>query len=189
MHLAELLEGQGKWDEAEYQYRVSLDYREKNPFAEAGIAGIMIERGEYETAEQLLKGALAAVPEISFQEDLFVLYQRMGREADATEAYRGIIEMVEDDAAHGHQVDLDYAKILFEMGNDTDEALEMVLREYKLRPENVQVNSLLARIYGAQGKLDLARQHLAKAIQTGYQNRTLAALTNQLSQDVNRKFN
>jgi hypothetical protein len=65
----------------------------------------------------------------------------------------------------------------------------MVLREYKLRPENVQVNSLLARIYGAQGKLDLARQHLAKAIQTGYQNRTLAALTNQLSQDVNRKFN
>jgi tetratricopeptide (TPR) repeat protein len=189
MHLAELLEGQGKWDEAEYQYRVSLDYREKNPFAEAGIAGIMIERGQYESAEQLLKGALAAVPEISFQEDLFVLYQRMGREADATEAYRGIIEMVEDDAAHGHQVDLDYAKILFEMGNDTDEALEMVLREYKLRPENVQVNSLLARIYGAQGKLDLARQHLAKAIQTGYQNRTLAALTNQLSQDVNRKFN
>jgi tetratricopeptide (TPR) repeat protein len=189
MHLAELLEGQGKWDEAEYQYRVSLDYREKNPFAEAGIAGIMIERGEYETAEQLLKGALAAVPEISFQEDLFVLYQKMGRDADATEAYRGIIEMVEDDAAHGHQVDLDYAKILFEMGNDTDEALEMVLREYKLRPENVQVNSLLARIYGAQGKLDLARQHLAKAIQTGYQNRTLAALTNQLSQDVNRKFN
>jgi tetratricopeptide (TPR) repeat protein len=189
MHLAELLEGQGKWNEAEYQYRVSLDYREKNPFAEAGIAGIMIERGQYESAEQLLKGALAAVPEISFQEDLFVLYQKMGRDADATEAYRGIIEMVEDDAAHGHQVDLDYAKILFEMGNDTDEALEMVLREYKLRPENVQVNSLLARIYGAQGKLDLARQHLAKAIQTGYQNRTLAALTNQLVQDVNRKFN
>jgi tetratricopeptide (TPR) repeat protein len=181
MHLAELLEQQGKFDEAEHQYRVSLGYREKNPFAQAGIAGILTERGAYAEAEALLKEALAAVPEIGFQEDLCQLYQRMERNSDAAEAYLGIIEMIEDDAAHGHEVDLDYAVILFDFGNDIEGALEKARNEFKIRPENIHVNTLLARIYAAQGEIDLAKKHLAKATRTGYLGEDLQELQRKLS--------
>ncbi len=174
--LAELYEKQGNLDMAEATYRISMQVRENNPFAQGGLARIIATRGNYEEAESMLKTALTAVPEISFQEDLFRLYKSWGKEKEAIDAYAGIIEMIEDDAAHGHRVDLDYAKILFDLNGDTDSALQKALSEYQNRPNNIEVNKLLSQIYASLGKNDLAKMHLGKATRTGYSNEEVTAL-------------
>lgn len=176
VHLAGLFEKKGDLDEAEAQYHISMQYRENNPFAQAGVAGIMIERGKFTEAESLLKSALAAAPEIGFQEQLFKLYTQWNNTEEAAKAYAGVISMVEDDAAHGHQVDLDYATILFELGGDAERALEMISNEYLIRPDNIIVNGLMARIYAKLGKTELARWHFAKATRTGYNSPSLKSL-------------
>jgi len=174
--LAELYEKKGDLVKAEDTYRVSMQLRENNPFAQGGLARIIGARGNYDEAEALMKTALSAVPEISFQEDLYRLYKSWGKEAEAREAYAGIIEMIEDDEAHGHKVDLDYAKILFDLGGDTESALEKALNEYQNRPDNIEVNKLLAGIYASKGKNELAKMHLDKATRTGYVSEELTAL-------------
>lgn len=179
--LAELYEKTGNLEMAENTYRISMQLRENNPFAQGGLARILIDKGLYAEAEAMLKTALAAVPEIGFQEDLFKLYKTWGKEQEADAAFAGIIEMIEDDEAHGHKVDLDYAKILIDLKNDINGALPRVLNEYQDRPENIEVNKVLAQIYAAEGKLELAKMHYAKAIRTGYSSPELLELKATLS--------
>ncbi|HLF64383.1 MAG TPA: tetratricopeptide repeat protein [Saprospiraceae bacterium] len=180
IHLAKLYEMQGEMQKAENIYKYSLQFRENNPFAQAGLAGILISKGEYEKAEVMLKTVLAIVPEISFQEDLYRLYKAWGKAEEASEAYAGVIEMIEDDAAHGHKVSLEYAMILFDLGGDAEGALDKVIQEYQSRPENIGVNALLARIYVELGKDELAKTHLQKALVTGYQSAVLDNLKTRL---------
>lgn len=180
VQLGELYEENGDLESAANIYRMSMQYRTENPFAMAGLGRILMQQGSYAEAENVLRTALTAVPEIGFQEDLFALYETWGKANEAREAYSGIIEMIEDDAAHGHEVDLDYAVILFEHGNDPDAALQRAMREYKIRPENIAVNSILARIYATKGEIDLARTHLNNALRTGYSDRALESLRNTL---------
>lgn len=174
--LAELYEKQGDLAKAEDTYRISIQLRENNPFAQGGLARIIGAKGNYEEGEALLKTALSVVPEISFQEDLFRLYKSWGKTQEAEEAYAGIIEMIEDDSANGHKVDLDYAKILFDLNGDADGALQKALNEYQNRPDNIEVNKLLSQIYASLGKNDLAKMHLGKATCTGYSNAEVTAL-------------
>jgi tetratricopeptide (TPR) repeat protein len=178
--LGELYEKRGDLDKAEDMFQTSIQMRENNPFAQGGLARIMIGRGEYEEAETLLLMALAAVPEIGFQEDLCRLYKLWGKRDEARRAYAGVIEMIEDDAAHGHLVHLDYAKILLDLEGDHEQALQKALVEYEHRPENIDVNLLLARIYMLQGKKDLAKVHMAKASRTGLSNPEIDELRRQL---------
>jgi tetratricopeptide (TPR) repeat protein len=177
--LAELFEKKGDLEKAEATYRTSLAVRENNPFAMGGLARIMTSKGEFEQAEMLLKTALEAVPEISFQEDLYRLYKAWGKEQEARDAYAEVIEMIEDDAKHGHKVDLDYAKILFELGGNVQLALEKVLNEHQIRPDNLEVNALLAKIYHKKGDLTLSKMHLEKALRTGYSNAELETIRNE----------
>lgn len=179
--LAELYEKTGDIAMAENTYRISMQLRENNPFAQGGLARILIGKGQYAEAEAMLKTALAVVPEIGFQEDLFSLYKAWGKEQAANEAFAGIVEMIEDDEAHGHKVDLDYAKILFDLKGDIKSALPRVLNEYQDRPDNIEVNKVLAQIYAAEGKLELAKMHYAKAIRTGYSSPELSELKATLS--------
>jgi Tfp pilus assembly protein PilF len=71
--------------------------------------------------------------------------------------------------------------ILFDFGNDIEGALEKARNEFKIRPENIHVNTLLARIYAAQGEIDLAKKHLAKATRTGSLGEDLQELQRKLS--------
>ena len=48
-----------------------------------------------------------------------------------------------------------------------DKALTFAKEEYIKRPDNIDVNRLLARIYAKRGEKSLAFQHLEKAQVTG----------------------
>ena len=54
------------------------------------------------------------------------------------------------------------------VGNGT-KALEYALSEYKKRPNNNDVNGLLAKIYSHEGNFEKAKKHLKVALQTGAQ--------------------
>lgn len=179
--LAELYEKTGDREMAERTYRISMQLRENNPFAQGGLARILTDKGQFAEAEAIFKSALEAVPEIGFQEDLFRLYKAWGKEQEANAAFTGIIEMIEDDAAHGHKVDLDYAKILVDLKGDVKNALPRVLSEYQDRPDNIEVNKVLAQIYAAEGKVELAKLHYEKAVRTGYTSPELSQLKTTLS--------
>lgn len=178
--LGELYEKSGNWTKAEQAYLSSLAVRENYAFAEAGMARVKLKQGQYAEAEKLFKKALAAVPEISFQEDLFRLYQAWGKAAEAEQAYAGITSMVEDDAAKGHRVALDYAKILFDLGGEKEMALNEAMKEFELRPDNLDVNTLLTRIYLAQGDLVAAKKYFSLAENSGLKTPELRQLRKEL---------
>lgn len=178
--LGELYEKNGDWQKAEQAYLSSLAVRDKYAFAQAGLARVKYQQNDFVHAEKLLLDALKSVPEISFQEDLFRLYKSWGKPTEAEEAYAGIIAMVEDDAAKGHRVALDYAKILFELGGDKEKALAEVLKEYALRPDNLDVNTLLTRIYLAQGEVTAAKKHFDLAKNSGLKTMEMEQLMKQM---------
>ena len=165
--LGSLYQKAGAWDKAEQAYMESLVYRPDYPFAKAGLAEVYIHKGNYNEAETLLKEALGSVPEIGFQTTLYELYAAWGKTELLETTYEGIIAMVEDDKAHGHKVDLDYAILIHNYGNDPDKALELALNEYNERPDNIDVNATLAGIYADLGQREKAHSHYLKATRTG----------------------
>lgn len=178
--LGELYERKGNWDKAEQAYLSSLAARENYAFAQGGLARVFLQQKKYAEAEKLLLTALASVPEIEFQENLYRCYRDGGQQTKAEEAYRGIMTMIQDDAAKGHHIALDYAKILFELGQDVEAALPQALNEYARRPGNAEVNTLLAKLYLAKGEKELARKYLKVARNTGVLPDEIQALSKKM---------
>jgi len=182
--LAQIYLNAGMRDSAITLYEASLSARPGYPFALAGLATAMRMEGDYDKAESLLKEALAAAPEIGFQEELFVLFSEQGRETDAEMAYVELLEMIEDDIAHGHRMDLEHARILLEFGSDVDGALTLAEKCYNRRPDNIEVNMLMAKISLELGKPDEAMEFYKKATRTGAKFPELTEIAQRL-EDIN----
>lgn len=75
-----------------------------------------------------------------------------------------------NDHGHSHEVGLEMGRFELEFHHDLDAALANGLHEYGLRPDNIEVNALLAGAYYAKGDLDNARMHLDKARRMGTQD-------------------
>ena len=71
------------------------------------------------------------------------------------------------DHGHSHEVGLEMGRFELEFHKDLPVALANGLHEYAIRPDNIDVNALLAGVYYAMGDLDNARMHLVKARRTG----------------------
>ncbi|MBK7555479.1 MAG: hypothetical protein IPI55_12990 [Flavobacteriales bacterium] len=71
------------------------------------------------------------------------------------------------DHGHSHEVGLEMGRFELEFHKDLDAALANGLHEYAIRPDNIDVNALLAGVYYAKGDLGNARMHLVKSRRTG----------------------
>ena len=80
---------------------------------------------------------------------------------------REILDMMADDEKAGHKMGLELSKVYLNLANDTDNALRAALTEYSVRPENIDVNKMLAEIYYAKGDQAKTKEHLQKALATG----------------------
>ena len=96
----------------------------------------------------------------------------------ATQLYQldAVIKMMEDDQAHGHNMDLEFAHVYSDYANDQNKALEYAMKEYNARPDNIMVNGALAKIYSKMGDKAKAKTHLDKALRTGTKKPELIAL-------------
>ncbi|MCC6724599.1 MAG: tetratricopeptide repeat protein [Saprospiraceae bacterium] len=165
--LGNLYKEYGKLAESESVFQAILEERPDYPFALAGLATVATERKNYKLAEQYLEKAKAIIPEVSFYEKLAVVYKATGREAEYKRTIDEVIEMMNDDAKHGHNMDLEFAKVYHEFFKNNELAIKFGLKEYAARPENIDVNGVLASIYEANGDLAKAKFHGAKALRTG----------------------
>ncbi len=161
--LGGLYEKAGEDEKAEFQYQTILAERFDYPFAIAALAGIEMKKGEMEKADSLLQVAIDIIPEVGFYIQLAELYQQTDRKDEMEALIPEIVEMFNDDIAHGHNMNLEYANMLHTLAGDHKGALDKMLIEYQIRPDNDQVNFQLARIYSAMNENELARKHLQKA--------------------------
>jgi len=86
------------------------------------------------------------------------------------------MDMLADDVESGHQMGLEYVEVYLELLDDPASALPYATEEYTARPDNIDVNHALARVYKAMGNQSKAQEHLQKAMRTNSKNPELLAL-------------
>jgi len=182
LQLGELLERYGYQKEAAEVYRGIIKERKDYPFAIANLASLEMEKGNTEEAEKLLKKACSIIPEVGFYQDLAALYQQTGREQEAQKLIQEVKVMLQDDVDSGHRMELEYADVYENLEKDLDKALEFALKAYQDRPENIDVNQLLARLYFKKEAYAKAEAHLKKAASTNSKDPDLLALQQELGQ-------
>lgn len=178
--LGEIYETYGDIANAEMQYKTALTERSGYPFAIAGLASVEKKKGNTEEAEKLLGQACAIIPEVSFYVDLAYLYKETGRKELAVNTINEVLAMMADDEAKGHVMNLEYAKLYMNLIENYDKALEYAMKEYQIRPMNIDVNKVLAEIYFKKSDLTKAEEHLALAMATNSKNPDLLMIAGQI---------
>lgn len=179
--LGDLYKQYGKLAEAEGQYRTILMQRENYPFAIAALADVAMEEKNYEEAERLLQQAMNIIPEVGFYEQMAHLYVETGRQEEADKLLEEIYVMLQDDVDSGHNMNMEYARLHLELTKNYEEALRYAKSELVKRPENIDVNRLLAVIHHARGEDDLARKHAVAAARTDSKHPELLEINSQLA--------
>ncbi|WP_207497242.1 tetratricopeptide repeat protein [Aridibaculum aurantiacum] len=172
--LAELYVNANQLEKAEVEYQKILEMRPSYAFATAGLAKIEEKKKNYDKALQLLNEAAAVMPEYSFYEQMGDIYVLKGETGKAEASYAKVKEMLEEDAASGHLVDLDLAKLYVKM-NKLDLAKKHVMNEYALRPNNIDVNKELAWIAFKENDLKRSKELIKVARRTGSKDPELVA--------------
>lgn len=174
--LGNLYKQYGQLDAAEGEYNTILKERPKYPFAVAALAEVALKRKDYPQAEKLFKEAAGIIPEVSFYEELARLYKSQGKEDACKKTLDEIWPMLADDEAHGHNMNLEYASIYADIVGDLNTALTYALKEYEIRPENIDVNRKLALIYQEMGNSPKVLEHMTKAARTNSKHPELKQL-------------
>lgn len=181
--MGKMLENHNQLDSAMAYYQFSAKERANYPFGIAGMASVEGKRGNYRKADSLYTIALNAVPEISFIMDQAKLYQKQGKKDEVKRLIPRIESMFKEDIESGHNVNMEYAFFLLDFKKDYDRALNLGLKEYKLRPNNIDVNRLLAFSYYAKGDLKNARKHAGIAMKTKKQDAELYCIDGLINQN------
>lgn len=164
--LGHLYEITGQYDKAEEQYLEILALRPSYAFALQGLSNVYVARKEYDKALTELDKAAAIMPEFSFHEHMADIYKLMGDDAKANTKYKSVVEMLDEDVAAGHIVDLELCK-LYTKTNDLDSAMVYGMKEFAKRPKNIDVNHALAAVYFADKNYLKAQEHINSALVTG----------------------
>ncbi|CAN5914616.1 hypothetical protein BH24BAC1_BH24BAC1_20610 [soil metagenome] len=175
-NLGELHEKKGDLQKAEIIYQQALVERPSYAFAIGGLGRLKAKTGHHAEAILLFEKAAATLPEFSFQEELTHLFQITGQKQKAQSMMQELLDGLVEDQEAGHVVDLELANIYLELGNDPDKALTYAAKEYKRRPNNIDVCKVMAAIYYQKGDYAQADTFLQKATRTNSQDATLLCL-------------
>jgi len=174
--LGNLYEKTGELQKAESYYKQALMEYYRYAFALGGLGRIALKHNQPQQALQLFTQAANTLPEFSFQEELVRLYQQQGKTKQAQQTMTELLAGMEEDQEAGHVVDLELANIYLDLQKNYPKSLQYALKEYARRPENIDVNKVLAKAYYKLGKYPLAAQHLQKAVRTNSQDGDLMCL-------------
>ena len=163
--LGELYEDMGRLDEARYIYSSILEERENYPFAIGAIAWLDVHEGNLSAAEKGFKKAASIIPEVDFYVGLAeIKKQQLGKSFALNSEFKSMLttiqEMYNDDVIHGHDMDMSFVDLHLSLTENLDEALMYGLKEYNKRPDNIDVNKMLAIIYYKRKDFNLAKKHM-----------------------------
>jgi tetratricopeptide (TPR) repeat protein len=165
--LGHLYERYGMLDSAMVQYETALASRPNYPFAIAAISDCYAAMNNAQKADSLNAVAMALIPEVSFYIKKAQRELENGNTAKAEEMTKEILAMLADDEEAGHEMNLEMANVQLSLLGDPKQALALAMEEYQKRPDNIDVNKLLAEIYYTSGNLSKAQEHLQKSHVTG----------------------
>ncbi len=181
VQLGKLYEITGDLENATKHYQMAVAARENYPFAQAGLARVARLKGEGIEGVLLLEKANKAIIEPSLYDDLSDAYFVQNQRAKANEAAKTLIKMLggnhsdttnhaPDKAipAHGHYADKELAEAYLKI-DDLEHALLHANLEYARRPENIDINEVMAWVQYKSGAFDKAIPYIEKALRTGSQ--------------------
>ncbi len=174
--LGELYLLYGEYDKAEIVFQTILEDRADYPFAVAALGTIAYQKKDFKKAEEITQSAMAIIPEVGFYTQMAQIYKEQNRQEEFEEIIAEVFVMLEDDVVHGHNMNLEYADIYLNLLDDAEKALSYAQLEYGKRPNNIDVNRVLADIYNEQGDVTKAHMHLASASSTNSKHPELIEL-------------
>ena len=182
VQLGRLHEHVGEIDKAEYQYKLSLAARPGYANALHGLARIASHRNRQDSAIYFFEQASTLVNDLDIKQNLAMAYQSAGQADKAESLYASILKesntntgVVIDDPESGHYSDKEIAYIYIQQ-NQPAKAMEHALAEYNRRPENNDVNQMMAWIHYKRNEADKAIPFINKAMQTGSKNPELLSI-------------
>ncbi|MEG4813327.1 GNAT family N-acetyltransferase [Microcoleus sp. K5-D4] len=139
---------------AEQRYHQILKAQSNHPEALYGLGVLMRQKGEYQTAENLLKNLLQVQPNsIKALFGLGNLYQTQDRLSEAIETYHQVLALQPDAIAAYNN--LGYA---LQQQGKWEDAIAYYQKALELKPDCVEAEVNLANALHAQGKLSLEKQ-------------------------------
>ena len=191
VQLGKLYEVTGDLEQATKHYQMAVAARENYPFAQAGLARVARKKGQntatagspdyFGEGVTLLENANKSIIEPSFYEDLSDIYFVQNQRGKANEAAKKLIDMLggnhsdttnhaSDKAIpqHGHYADKELAEAYLKI-DDLEHAQIHANLEYARRPENIDINEVMAWVQYKSGAFDKAIPYIEKALKTGRQ--------------------
>ena len=165
--LGELYMLYGESEKAEQVFKAILEQREDYPFAVSALGALALQSGDMEKAFSITNEAMSIIPEVGFYMQMAEIYKTGNQNTEFESIIREIHTMLEDDVAHGHNMNLEYADLYLNLLEDSTSALEYASKEEVKRPENIDVNRLLSKIYLVRQDFQQAKLHFTKAKRTG----------------------
>jgi tetratricopeptide (TPR) repeat protein len=180
--LGDLYFNTGNIKEAQATYTENLSLRPSYAASMAGLAKVEAKNKNYTRALALLDSANAIMQQNSFIEQQADVYAAMGNEKMAQQRYNEVQKLLIADAnSPQHTVSLELAKSFIKT-NQCDSAEKYAMKEFSVRPKNIDVNNELAWIAYNKKDMPQAKAYLQTALATGSKNVELmqrASLINQ----------
>lgn len=174
--LGDLYLNTGKADTAALIYQAALIYRPGYPFAEMGLARVERARKNYDAAIQHTRNAIKVLSESAFVSFLGEVYQLKGDRENAGKTASDVVRLLEEGEKEQaenktlkHNGNRELA-IAYINNQDLDKALAAALKDYNIRPDNIDANDLAAWIYYLKGDYTNARKHADKLFSTHIKN-------------------
>ncbi len=154
-----------------------LSERPHHPFAKATLAEFKFVDGDSASAKTLIDEAVSTVPDLNFYFLLADYHKSAKNEAAFTQVTEEIKHTLDKCVESGHNMDLEYANLYFNLLDDPETALIHMRKACKTRPENIDVNREIALIYQALKKPIHVDYHLKRATRTNSQHPDLKQLS------------
>lgn len=173
--LGKLYENSGDLTNANLCYDQSIYFRPAFAWAYAGKGRIEKARKNYQKAIEYMKQAQAVQNDFSFQQELTELYRISNQPELAYQSAQKTIELLgglqgnESEKNHGHYADKELAYACLD-AYDYVNAYKHGVIEYNRRPDNIEVNQMMAWIKYKLGKYDEANHYTQIALSTHSKN-------------------
>ena len=178
--LGELYSQYGETEKAAKIFKAILEIRPDYPFAIAALGDIYYQQEDWDNANKQIQEAMDIIPEVGFYVQKAYLLKALGDAEAFYDIKKEIFEMLEDDVVHGHNMNMEYADIYLELLEDPSMALKYASKEYELRPNNIDVNRLMAKIHKSNNDVETAKMFTEAAAVTNSVHPELIALQSTL---------
>lgn len=160
-------------------YQAANKLRPNYAYALAALGRVERAKKNYAQSITYFQQAASLVKDYSFGDELTDLYRLTGQNAKADSMSREVINLLmlhansnDENEEAGHYADKELAYVYLKAG-DREAALKHALAEYKRRPENIEVNEMMAWVYCQRGEANKSIPFIEKAMRTGSKNPVL----------------